>query len=591
VIDDRTVDVSVIVPVYKTESRLRRCLDSLVHQTLRTIEIIVVNDGSPDQSQAIIDEYSQRFPQTVRGLLKPNGGLSDARNFGIQRAIGEYLAFVDSDDYVELDMLERLHRKAVDSGAEVVCCPVTKVHEDRNLVVRDFFLGTEAFGDAVRKKPEVLLFANSYAWNKIYKRSLWTEHGFRFPFGQWYEDSHTIYNVMLMANKIECVNIPLYNYLKGRDGTITVSVGEKIFDVFKSCDSIIAFYQQHGAFEDAYSVLESVCLRHLMARVWILDYAGNRDLADRFVETLHAYLDEHFPTWKSARIPRAPRGMVRRFLRDRAVKSSPLLRLYLRSRPAPRAMKRSLSRAMDLPRNLTRGRRRASSISSTTGELRGRRIQEEGLRTLSLVQALLAEEGIESFADFGTLLGIVREGRLLSHDGDLDLGVLLGAVSAHRVRVILEPRGFRVIRQYLLGDRLVQESYEYGGIRVDLNYYEASDASAKTWLFYRKPGTRYASNQRHVVEMTYSPIGRVKTVDVDGSRISIPWHAERLLEEKYGRGWRVPDTAWIYWRSPAATPLEEMGHFYTHRYRRLTDEWEPLRAESKPDKVALIRNP
>ena len=104
--------VSVIVPVYNVEKYLEKCLDSLVSQSLKDIEIIVVNDGSPDNSQDIIDKYVKKY-ENVFGYKKKNGGLSDARNYGLKKTTGDYIAFIDSDDYISLEMLEIMYNKAI----------------------------------------------------------------------------------------------------------------------------------------------------------------------------------------------------------------------------------------------------------------------------------------------------------------------------------------------------------------------------------------------------------------------------------------------------------------------------------------------
>ena len=101
---------SVIVPVYNVEKYLAKCLDSILAQTYSDFEIIVVNDGSPDNSQQIIDEYAKNYPDKIKPFIKANGGLSDARNFGVEKASGEYLLFVDSDDYIAEKLLENLHK-------------------------------------------------------------------------------------------------------------------------------------------------------------------------------------------------------------------------------------------------------------------------------------------------------------------------------------------------------------------------------------------------------------------------------------------------------------------------------------------------
>lgn len=121
--------VSVIVPVYNVEKYLERCLNSLVNQTLQDIQIIVVNDGSPDNSQEIIDRFEKEYPDKLKGYIKENGGLSDARNYGMQFVEGEYVAFVDSDDYVDETMYEKLYNKAIEEDSELVVCGYYKVND------------------------------------------------------------------------------------------------------------------------------------------------------------------------------------------------------------------------------------------------------------------------------------------------------------------------------------------------------------------------------------------------------------------------------------------------------------------------------
>mgnify|MGYP000287779322 FL=1 len=119
-----SIKVSVIVPVYNVEAYLERCLDSLVKQTLEEMEIIVVNDGTKDNSQAIIDRYAAAYPQKVISLIKENGGLSDARNYGIPYAHGEYIGFVDSDDYLNVTMYQKLYDRAAETDSDIVVCGI-----------------------------------------------------------------------------------------------------------------------------------------------------------------------------------------------------------------------------------------------------------------------------------------------------------------------------------------------------------------------------------------------------------------------------------------------------------------------------------
>ena len=116
------IKVSVIIPVYNVERYIEMCLSSLVEQTLEDIELIIINDGSPDNSQAIIDRYMEQYPGMIKCIVRENGGQATARNEGIEIARGEYLAFVDSDDYVEVTMMEKLYSRAKETGADIVAC-------------------------------------------------------------------------------------------------------------------------------------------------------------------------------------------------------------------------------------------------------------------------------------------------------------------------------------------------------------------------------------------------------------------------------------------------------------------------------------
>ena len=121
--------VSVIIPVYNVEDYLEKCLDSVINQTLKDIEIIVVNDGSPDNSQKIIDKYRKKDKRII-SVMKENGGQASARNLGIKKSHGEFLCFVDSDDWIELDMLEVLYNNAKENHSDIVTCDYFRVMDN-----------------------------------------------------------------------------------------------------------------------------------------------------------------------------------------------------------------------------------------------------------------------------------------------------------------------------------------------------------------------------------------------------------------------------------------------------------------------------
>ena len=122
--------VSIIIPVYGVEKYVSKCLESLVNQTLNDIEIIVVNDGTKDNSQKIIDKYVKKYPGKVKSFIKENGGQGSARNYGLKQANGDYIGYVDSDDYVELEMYEKFYNKAISDYLDIAICGNYYVSED-----------------------------------------------------------------------------------------------------------------------------------------------------------------------------------------------------------------------------------------------------------------------------------------------------------------------------------------------------------------------------------------------------------------------------------------------------------------------------
>ena len=168
-----SVSVSVIVPVYNVEKYLDECLSSLVNQTLSDIEIIVVNDGTKDNSQSIIDHYVKQYPNKVISLIKENGGLGDARNYGIPYAKGEYLGFVDSDDIVHLEMYEKMFNKAKLENSDLVLCDLEYFYETSNeKMVKEGLVQIENID--INKTA---FLSPLFAWNKLYRRSLFIESG------------------------------------------------------------------------------------------------------------------------------------------------------------------------------------------------------------------------------------------------------------------------------------------------------------------------------------------------------------------------------------------------------------------------------
>ncbi len=226
--------VSVIVPVYNTSRYLAKCLNSLLDQTLDELEIIVVNDGSTDNSQEIIDEFSKKSNK-IKAFQKPNGGLSDARNFGLEKAEGDFIGFVDSDDYVSAEMFEQMYEKAMEHDAEIVLCDLEKVNERG-----------EAFRELPQSPqlPEKIVLENDFtifgemacfACNKLFKKELFEKH--RFRKGIHFEDIELIPKLVLESKIIAKINEPFYKYFERRD-SITKTHTRKGLDMFLAIESV-----------------------------------------------------------------------------------------------------------------------------------------------------------------------------------------------------------------------------------------------------------------------------------------------------------------------------------------------------------------
>ena len=227
--------ISVIVPVYNVENYLEKCLNSLVNQTLEEIEILVINDGSTDDSQKIIDEFQKKFPQKIKAFSKENGGLSDARNFGIDRASGNFLAFVDSDDYVSENMLQEMYDLAIKNEAELVICNLQKVDEHGNVTQKLTQIPNFSEKIDLEKNFSVFSDISYFACNKIFKRELFD--GKRFQKGMHFEDIELIPQILLQCKILAKTDAFHYQYLE-RTNSISKSHTERGLDILKAVKNV-----------------------------------------------------------------------------------------------------------------------------------------------------------------------------------------------------------------------------------------------------------------------------------------------------------------------------------------------------------------
>jgi len=198
--------ISVIIPVYKVEPYLNQCVDSVLAQTYENLEVILVDDGSPDNCGAICDEYAKK-DRRVKVIHKENGGLSSARNAGIDIATGEYLNFIDSDDWVESDMLELLYNNLVKCDADISCCDFYMAYANKNEPL-SFAVGNLAFNSEQAVERVLKMKFPPSAWAKLYKRHIFDD--IRYPVGKYCEDNFIIIDILSKANII--VGDPAFKY-------------------------------------------------------------------------------------------------------------------------------------------------------------------------------------------------------------------------------------------------------------------------------------------------------------------------------------------------------------------------------------------
>lgn len=250
--------VSVIVPVYNVEKYLNKCIETLINQTYKNLEIILVNDGSTDNSYALCEEYARR-DMRIKVINKENGGLSDARNAGLKIATGKYISFIDSDDYVELDMIYNLYQGIIKFDADICCCGKVLEYEKNNILVNntnEFCVESE---EALRKMLIGDNIDNS-ACDKLFKIALF--ENIEFPVNRYFEDIATVYKVFLKSKKVAHINNIGYHYAIRKNSISTEKFSKKQFDALtftkEMVKNIVKIYPKLEEEANAFLFLEYI---------------------------------------------------------------------------------------------------------------------------------------------------------------------------------------------------------------------------------------------------------------------------------------------------------------------------------------------
>jgi len=276
------IKVSVIIPVYNVEKYIDECLNSIVNQTLKEIEIIVVNDGSPDNSQKIIDKYVKKYPEKVKSFIKENGGQGSARNLGLEYAKGEYISFVDSDDWLDLDALENMYNKAKEEDSDIVICDMSDLYAD----------GTKKYFNCT--KYNSVYEVTSSASNKIFKKSILKD--VRFLSRLWYEDFNFTTKILLTNPKISTISKDYYN-CNCRDGsTMNNNNSLKNLDMLVIMDDLIEYAKEKKLYDK--NIFAYLIFDHIL--ITSINRVSKQKSKDKVsvIKNLRDYCHEHIEDYK-----------------------------------------------------------------------------------------------------------------------------------------------------------------------------------------------------------------------------------------------------------------------------------------------------
>ena len=240
--------ISVVIPVYNVEKYLERCVNSLTEQTYKNLEIILVNDGSHDNSGKICDELAEK-DERIRVFHKENGGPSESRNLGIENSTGEYIVFLDSDDYILPECIETLYKDLVDHDADISCCNyfevydldrVTSFDENESLTDIKILTGRESSYDSIGDGR----WNYMVVWGKIFKADIVKKY--KFPVGRIHEDAAITCNYFYPCNKITISSKKLYAHYLNREGIMQTISEKRRIDEPWSMTERAKFYKEHN---------------------------------------------------------------------------------------------------------------------------------------------------------------------------------------------------------------------------------------------------------------------------------------------------------------------------------------------------------
>lgn len=281
--------ISVIIPVYNSSTYLRKCLDSVVNQTLKDIEIIVINDGSTDDSKNIIEEYTVKYKNIIF-IDQENKGIGKTRNIGIKKATGEYITFVDSDDYIKENMLEEYYKYAKKHNFDLVIGSYIKKINNKEIIFENNKFKT----GNVKTTPQILYLIEYGPWAKLYKREMLINNNIYFDEKRKYEDMPFVSKALLKSKLIGQITEPYYCYII-HNNSETTTMDKRVFDILDILKEIKDYYKREYYLRDEldYVIIDKVTTYMLQQRV-----QKDNKLRIEFINAGYAFLNKNIKNWR-----------------------------------------------------------------------------------------------------------------------------------------------------------------------------------------------------------------------------------------------------------------------------------------------------
>lgn len=305
-------DISIIIPIYNAEKYLKRCIDSVVNQTKKELEIILINDGSNDNSENVIKKYKD---ERIKYFKNKNQGIGKTRNFGIEKATGKYMMFLDSDDFLDLDACKKMYDKAIKDKLDIVVCNYYKIFDDQKKEKVEL----PSFANSSLKENPDIICEHLAPWAKLYKTSLIKKNKIRFVENLKYEDAPFVIEALDKAQIIGKTDDYL-NYYVIHNNSETTVMDEKVFDIIKIIDKIRKYTKDKIYLKEK---IDKLTVRMITNYNIQQRMQKNKKLSMKFIDESFEYLKKEVPNYKNNKY-----YQNRGFIKGMIEKSKILTKIY-----------------------------------------------------------------------------------------------------------------------------------------------------------------------------------------------------------------------------------------------------------------------